>query len=129
MTHNERAMAYLQSQEGLRVSNQMVADAIGVSRVHVARVLYYLHRKHESIHKVKKGVWILNPTGEVKTEKPKLIQLANLFQEKGTVSASEIGDKLNLNSKDVVKLVARFKGELNADVSREIHYTFNDWYR
>jgi len=70
---------------------------------------------------------VFNPEEEIKTEKAKIIQLVEMFEQKPTLSSTEISEKLDIPHRQVSQMVNRIKQEIGAEISSESHYTFKDW--
>ncbi len=125
--HKTIVLDYISQRQGEHISNETIADALELNRQAVARVMHYIMKRNDKLCKVRRGVWVFNPKTEVVTEKSPIIQLIELFEQKGTVSTSEISQRLGIPKGQVSMMIKRLRAELNAEVSRENHYTFEAW--
>ena len=124
INHSDLVFEYISKREGQHLSNAAIAEDLNISRAVVSRVMYYGVKKCKPLFRVSRGVWVFNPGEEVKTEKPKLIQLMDMFEENPTLSASEISTKLDVPHKKVSDMIKRLKKELNAEIEIQSQYTF-----
>lgn len=124
INHSELVFEYISKREGQHLSNAAIAEDLNISRAVVSRVMYYGVKKCKPLFRVSRGVWVFNPGEEVKTEKPKLIQLMDMFEENPTLSASEISTRLGVPRKKVSDMIKRLKKELNAEIDIQSQYTF-----
>ena len=118
---------YISQREGEHLSNAEIAKAVGLERQQVARVMHYGMKKCKSLFKVRRAVWVFNPEEEIIMEKAKVIQLMEMFEERPTISASEISSALDLTRRQVTTMVKRVCRELDAEISSQTQYTFNGW--
>ena len=126
-SRNQLIFEYISKRENEHVSNSQISQDLGIDSQIVARVLHYGLKKCKSLFKVRRGVWVFNPEEEIKTEKAKIIQLVEIFEQKPTLSSTEISEKLGIPHRQVSQMVNRIKQEIGAEISSESHYTFKGW--
>lgn len=124
INHSELVFEYISKREGQHLSNAAIAEDLNISRAVVSRVMYYGVKKCKPLFRVSRGVWVFKPKEEIKIEKPKLIQLMEMFEENPTLSASEISTKLGVPHKKVSDMIKRLKKELNDEIEIQSQYTF-----